>query len=85
MWEISRLRPIHLIEDDDDYFPQNMYVKNNTSATTTDQQIKTTETQDNAQTEEDYKLRHCPRTERKHPEPLEDYITNSEDDSDHSL
>ena len=39
--------------DVDDYFPQKMYVQNNTSATTSDPQIKTTETQDNAQTEED--------------------------------
>ena len=46
--------------DDDDYyyFPQKKYVRNNTSATTPDPQIKTTETQDNAQTEEDSKLRH---------------------------
>ena len=69
----------------DEYFPQKMYVQNNTSATTPVQQIKTTETQDNAQTEEDCKLRHYPRTERKHPEHLEDYITNSEDDSEHVL
>ena len=34
--------------NDDDYFPQKKYVQNNTSATTPDPQIKTTETQDNA-------------------------------------
>ena len=45
-------------DDDDDYFPQKKYVQNNTSATTLDPQIKTTETQDNAQTMEDSKLRH---------------------------
>ena len=39
-------------DDDDDYFPQKKYVQNKTSATTPDPQIKTTETQDNAQTEE---------------------------------
>ena len=65
-------------DDDDDYFPQKKYVQNNTS----DPQIKTTETQDNAQTEEDCKLRHYPRGERK---PPGHYITNSEDDSDHAL
>ena len=50
--------PIDDDDDDDDeqYFPQKKYVQNNTSATTPDQQIKTTETQDNAQTEEDSKL-----------------------------
>ena len=62
-----------------------MYVQNNTSARTSDPQIKTTETQDNAQTEEDSKLPHYPRKERKTPEYLNDYITNSEDDSDHAL
>ena len=72
-------------DDDDDYFPQKKYVQNNTSATTPDPQIKTTETQDNAQTEEDSKLRHYPRRKRKPPEHLNDYITNSEDDSDHAL
>ena len=72
-------------DDDDDYFPQKKYVQNNTSATTPDPQIKTTETQENAQTEEDSKLRHYPRRERKPPEYLNDYITNSEDDSDHAL
>ena len=72
-------------DDDDDYFPQKKYVQNNTSATTPDPQIKTTETQDNAQTEEDNKLRHYPRRERKPPEYLNDYITNSEDDCDHAL
>ena len=59
--------------------------QNNASATTPDPQIKTTETQDNAQTEEDSKPRHYPRRERKPPEYLNDYITNSEDDSDHAL
>ena len=72
-------------DDDDDYFPQMKYVQNNTSATTPDPQIKTTETQDNAQTDEDSKLRHYPRRERKPPEYLNDCITNSEDDSDHAL
>ena len=72
-------------DDDDDYFPQKKYVQNNPSATTPDPQIKTTETQDNAQTEEDSKLQHYPRRERKPPEHLNDYITNSEDDSDHAL
>ena len=43
-------------DDDDDYFPQRKCVQNNTSATTPDPQIKITETQDNAQTEEDSKL-----------------------------
>ena len=43
-------------DDDDDYFFWGKYVQNNTSAITPDQQIKTTETQDNAQTEEDSKL-----------------------------
>ena len=71
-------------DDDDDYFPQKKYVQNNTSATTPDPQIKTTETQDNTQTEEESKLRHYPRSERK-PGYLNDYITNSEDDSDHAL
>ena len=70
---------------DNDYFPQKKYVQNNTSATTPDLQIKTTETQDNAYTEEDIKLRHYPRRERKPPEYLNDYITNSEDDSDRAL
>ena len=65
--------------------PQRKYVQNNTSATTPDPPIKTTETQDNAQTEEDSKLRHYPRRERKPPEFLNDNITNSEDDSDHAL
>ena len=69
----------------DDYFPQKKNVQNKTSAKTPDPQIKTTETQDNAQTEEDSKLRHYPRRERKPPEYLNDYITNSEDDSDHAL
>ena len=41
--------------------------------------------QDNAQTKEDSKLRHYPRRERKPPEHLNDYITNSEGDSDHAL
>ena len=59
-------------DDDDDYFPQKMYVQNNTSATTPVPQIKTTETPDNAQTEEDSKLRHDPRRERKSPEHLND-------------
>ena len=68
-------------DDDDDYFPQKKYVQNNTSATTLDPQIKTTETQDNAHTEEDSKLRHYPRKKRKPPEYINDYITNSEDDS----
>ena len=72
-------------DDDDDYFPQKKYVQNNTSATTPDPQIKTTETKDNAQTEEDSKLRHYPRRKRKPPEHLNDYITNSEDDSDPAL
>ena len=45
-------------DDNDDYFPQKKYVQNNTSATTPDTQFKTTETQGNAQTEEDSKLRH---------------------------
>ena len=72
-------------DDNDHYFPQKKYVQNNTSATTSDPQIKTTETQDNAQTKEDSKLRHYPRRERKHPEYLNDYITSSEDDSDHAL
>ena len=49
-------------DDDDDYFPQKKYVQNNQSATTPDPQIKTTETPDNAQTEEDSKLRHYPRS-----------------------
>ena len=71
--------------DDDDYFPQKKYVQNNTSATTPDPQIKTTETQDNAHTEEDSKLQHNPRRERKPSEYLNDNITNSEDDSDHAL
>ena len=47
--------------DDDDYFLQRKYVQNNTPATTPNPQIKTTETQDNAQTEEDSKLQHYPR------------------------
>ena len=72
-------------DDDDDYFPQRNYVLNNASATTPDPQIKTTETQDDAQTEEDSKLRHYPRRKRKPPEYLNDYITYSEDDSDHAL
>ena len=72
-------------DDDDDYFPQRKYVQNNASATTPGPQIKTTETQDNAQTEEDSKLRHYPRRERKPSEHLNNYITNSEDDSDHTL
>ena len=72
-------------DDDDDYFPQKKYVQNSTSATTPDLQTKTTETQDNAQTEEDSKLRHYPRRERKPPEYLNDYITNSEDDSDNAI
>ena len=65
--------------------PPPKYVQNKTSATTTDPQIKTIETQDNAQTEEDSKLRCYPRRERKPPEYLNDYITKSEDDSDHAL
>ena len=72
-------------DDDDDYLPKKKYVQNNTSATTPDPQIKTTETQYNAQTEEDSKLRHYPRRKRKRPEHLNDYITNSEDDRDHAL
>ena len=36
------------------------YVQSNTSATTPDPQIKTTETHDNAQTVDDSKLRHYP-------------------------
>ena len=71
--------------NDDDYFSQRKYVQNSASATTPDPQIKTTKTQDNSQTEEDSKLRHFPRRERKPPEYLNDYITNSEDDSDHAL
>ena len=67
------------------YIPQKKYVQNNTSATTPDPQIKTTETQDNALTDEDGKLRHYLRKKRKPPEHLNDYITNSEDDSDHAL
>ena len=59
-------------DDDDDYFPQKRYVQNNTSATTPDPQIKTTETLDIAQTEEDSKLRHYARRERKPPEYLND-------------
>ena len=55
-------------DDDDDYFLQKKYAQTNTSATTPDPQIKTTETQDNAQSEEDSKLRHYPRRERKPPE-----------------
>ena len=51
-------------DDDDDYFSQRKYVQNNTSATTPDPQIKTTEIQDNAQTKEDSKLRHYLRRER---------------------
>ena len=39
--------------DDHDYFLQRKYVQNNTPATTPNPQIKTTEIQDNAQTEED--------------------------------
>ena len=50
-------------DNDDDYFPQMKYVQNNTSDTPPDSQIKTTETQDNAQTEEDSKRQHYP--ERK--------------------
>ena len=65
--------------------PQKKYVENKTSATTPDPQIKITETQDNAQTEEDSKLRHYPRRERKPPEYLNDNIINSEDDSDLAL
>ena len=72
-------------DDDDDYFPQKEYIQNNTSAITLDPQIKTTETQDNAQTVEDSKLRHYPRRERKPPEYLNDNLTNSEEDSDHAL
>ena len=72
-------------DDDDDCFSQKKYVQNNTSATTSDPQIKTTETQDNAQTEEDSKLRHYPRRERKPPAYLNDNITNSDDDCDHAL
>ena len=65
--------------------PQKKYVQNNTSATTPDPQIKTKETQDNTQTEEDCKLQHYPRRERKPPKHLNDYITNSGDDSEHAL
>ena len=72
-------------DDDDDYFPQKKYAQNNTSATSPEPQIKTTETQDNAQTKKDSKLRYYPRRERKPPEYLNDYITNSEDDRDHAL
>ena len=54
-------------DDNDDYFLQRKYVQNNASATTPDPQIKTTETQDNAQTKEDSQLRHYPQKGKKIP------------------
>ena len=66
--------------NDDDEFFQKRNIQKQKSVINPDPQIKISDSQDNSQIEEDSKLRLYPRRERKAPQFLNDYITNSEED-----
>ena len=72
-------------DDDEDDFFQKKNIQKQKSVMNPDLQIEISDWQDNTHIEEDSKLRHYPRRERKAPQYLNDYITNSEEDSDQEL
>ena len=71
-------------EEENDFFQKNNIQKQK-SVIHPDTQIKISDSQDDTLIEEDSKLRHYPRWGRKAPQYLNDYITNSEEDSDQAL
>ena len=62
-----------------------MYVQNQESVVTSDPEIWRCNLQKSSQTEEDSKVRHNSKRERRVPQYWKDYIMNADDDSDLAL